>query len=185
MALRRQPGEYVLRSTSSAVAFWVGSVVLLLVILAPAVQRDWRVFGFVVAPALLLDWALWLVLYRPAVHYDAARAVVVNIGRTYVLPWSRVRGVRQRFGMEFELDDGAMVRGVGAPPPGRTGNVASNFDRRNRIENDPQRMAGILDGVRLAAPPADAPVERRWDVIPLGIGVVLIVAVVIEFAIGI
>ncbi len=180
MPREKRTGEYTLRSGSSVVVFWIGAVVMAVVIATPLARSDWRVFVFAVAPALLLVWALWIALYRPAIRYDARRAVVVNMGRTHVLPWPRVAGVRQRLGIDFELDSGRVVKAVGVPPPRRLGNVASNFDRRTRPAYDFNRNADILDSFRVAAAPDDESVVSRWDAIPLIIGAVLVVVVVVE-----
>jgi hypothetical protein len=185
MPRKKHTGEYTLRSGSSVAVFWIGAVVMAVVVATPLVRADWRVFAFAIAPALLLTWALWIVLYRPAVRYDARGAIVVNIGRTHVLPWNRVTRIRQRLGIDFDLDDGRIVKAVGVPPPRRPGNLASNFDRRTRPVHDFSRNAEILEGFRVAAAPVEASVMSRWDVIPLAIGAVLVVAVVIDALIGI
>ena len=176
---RRRDG-YVLRSVGSQVGFWIGVAILVVVVGTPIVRADWRVLAFVVAPALLLAWLLWMVLYRPSLRYDAERAVIVNIGRVHVIPWARVTAVRQRLGLEFELDTGRRVTAVGVPPPRRPGNVESLLDRRTRPAYDFHRDAQLLDGVRQAAPPGPGSVVSRWDIIPLAIGALLVAAVVVE-----
>jgi hypothetical protein len=184
--MRAKPHRYTLRSSSSAFGFILGAVVLLVLVGAPLVLGQWRLFGFVLAPALLLAWVLWVVLYRPAIHYDEREVVVVNVGRVHVVPWSRVVGLRQRFSLEFELDTGRKpLQAWGVQPPRRAGNIASNFDRKARTPPDPDRYVRVLEGFREGAAPSAEPVSVRWDLIPLLIGVVLIVAVVVEIAIGV
>lgn len=185
MPRKKRTGEYTLRSGSSVIVFWLGVAVMAILVATPLARADWRVFAFVLAPALVVTWVLWIALYRPAVRYDESRAVVVNIGRTHVLPWHRVTGVRQSLGVDFELDGGRVVKAVGVPPPRRPGNLARNFDRRTRPAYDFNRNAEILEGFRVAAAPTDESVVSRWDAIPLAIGAVLIIAVVIEVFIGI
>jgi hypothetical protein len=185
MPRNTRSGEYALRSGSSVVVFWIGTVVLAIVVIVPLVSGQVRVFAFAIVPALLLVWALWLALYRPVVRYDSSRAVVTNMGRTHVLPWPQVTRVRQGIGLQFELDNGRHITAVAVPPPRRTGNVASFFDRRTRPVQDVTRDAELLESVRLAAAPGAEPVVSRWDVVPLAIGAVLLVAVVIEVLIGI
>jgi hypothetical protein len=177
--------SYVVRSASAVIPFWIGVVALAVVVGVPLFGADWRLFGFALAPALLLAWILWFALFRPAVHYDATKAVVVNFGRTHVLPWGHVTDVRQGISLIFDLDAGKPVSAYGAPAPRRTGNVMGNFDRRTRPVETFHREADLLDGFRRGAPPADAPVTSRWDVIPLVIGGVLAIAVVVEILIGI
>jgi hypothetical protein len=185
VARNGSPARYTMRSVSSVVTFWIGAVSLLVVVGAPLLSGDWRVFEFAVGPSLLLVWILWLALYRPAVHYDDARAVVVNIGRTHVLPWSRVTSVRQGIGLLFDLDGRTTITAYGVPAPRRPGNIASAIDRRTRPTHDLNRDAELLDGIRGAATPRSDPIVSSWDVIPLVIGAVLVVAVVVEIALGI
>ena len=185
MPRKKASDEYTLRSGSSVVVFWIGTIVLAIVVVVPLVSGQLRVFAFAIAPALFLIWALWIALYRPAVQYDSDRAVVTNMGRTHVLPWPRVSRIRQGIGLQFELVGGGHVTAVAVPPPRRTGNVASFFDRRTRPVQDVTRDAEMLESVRVAAAPGTDPVVSRWDLIPLGIGAVLVVAVIIEILIGV
>jgi hypothetical protein len=180
MPRRNRTDKYTIRSGSSVVVFWVGAAVMTVVIVTPLLRADWRVFTFVIAPALLLVWVLWIALYRPAVRFDARRVVVVNIGRTHVLPWPRVISIRQRLGLDFDLDGGTVVKAVGVPPPRRLGNVASMFDRRTRPTYEYSQNADLLESVRVAAAPDGAPVVSKWDTIPLAIGVALILAIAVE-----
>lgn len=158
---------------------------LLLIVASPLAQADWHLFWFLFAPALLLAWLFWIVLYRPAVKYDSARAVVINIGRTYVLPWGHVTNVRQGLGMVFDLDVGKSVQAWGVPAPRRRGIIGGAIDRRTRPSNDVDHHANILDGVRRSAQPRSEPIASTWDIVPLAIGAVLVVAVVVEFAVGV
>ncbi|CAN5433198.1 hypothetical protein BH10ACT6_BH10ACT6_09960 [soil metagenome] len=174
-----------MRTASAVITFWVGIAALLVVIGAPLLAADWRVFRFSLGPSLLLAWILWIALYRPAVHYDDARAVVVNIGRRHVLPWGHVTDVRQGIGLFFDLDAGKPVVAFGVPARRPPGNIASAIDRRTRPTHDLNREADLLDGVRRAAAPSPEPVVTRWEVVPLVIGAVLVVGVVLEFALGI
>jgi hypothetical protein len=182
---RRHPDRYVIRSASTVVAFWIGIAVVLVVVGTPIILLDWRQFGILVAPALLFAWILWMVLYRPSVHYDSTRAVVVNIGRTHVLPWGHVTNVHQGIGMIFDLDAGKPVVAAGAPSPRRPGIIAGAIDRRTRPSFDLHHEADLLDSVRGAAAVSSDPVVSTWDAVPLLIGAVLAVAVVVEFAVGI
>lgn len=177
--------QYTLRSGTSVVAFWAGVVVSAIVIVVPALQAEWNVLAFVLGPALLLVWMLWMVLYRPAVRYDTRHVVISNIGRTHVLPWPQIIDIRQRLGIDFEINGGGVVRAVGISPPRRAGNVASNFDQRTRPAYDFDRNVEILEGFRRAAAPTDEPVSSRWDVFPLTIGAALIIIVAGELLFGV
>jgi hypothetical protein len=182
---RKNPDEYVLRSSSGVITFWLGAVVMAGVLAIPLVQADWRLFWFLFAPALLFTWTFWIVLYRPAVYYDPARAIVVNGGRTHVLPWGHVTNVRQAISMVFELDAGKPVQAWGVPAQRRRGIIGSALDRRTRPTHELHQEADLLDSFRRVAPPAPEPVSASWDIVPLAIGAVLVIAVVVEFAVGI
>jgi hypothetical protein len=177
--------SYVVRSASAVLPFWIGLVVLAVVLGTPLALADWHLFGFAIGPALLLAWILWFVLYRPAIHYDAARAVVINFGRVHVLPWGHVTHIRQGISLVFDLDAGKPVSAYGAPAPRRTGNVMGNFDRKTRPVETFHREAELLDGFRRGAAPDAAPVTVSWDVIPLVIGGILAIVVLVEVLIGI
>ncbi|MDP9027493.1 MAG: hypothetical protein M3N46_08035 [Actinomycetota bacterium] len=185
MARNSAPARYTMRSVSAVITFWIGVVALFVVVGAPLLSGDWRVFVFAIGPALLLAWVLWIALYRPAVHYDDARAVVVNIGRTHVLPWAQVTGVRQGIGLLFDLDARKTIIAYGVPAPRPPGNIASVIDRRTRPTHDLNQDADLLEGVRSSATPSTDPIVSTWDVIPLMIGVVLVVVVVVEIVLGI
>jgi len=181
-----KPRRYTVRSSSSTLGFVLGAVVLLVLLVVPVVVGQWRLLGFVLAPALLFAWTLWIVLYRPAVQYDDRTVVIVNIGRVHVLPWARVQRIRQRFSLEFELDDARKpLQAWGVQPPRRSGNIASNFDRKSRTAPDPDRYVRVLEGFREGAAPSDEPVSTRWDLVPLLIGAVLVVAVIVEIVVGV
>lgn len=185
MARNREAARYTMRSPSAVITFWVGVVVLAVIVGAPILSGDWRVFGFAIGPSMLLAWLLWIALYRPALHYDEARAVVVNIGRTHVLPWSRVTDVRQGIGLLFALDAGGTITAHGVPAPRPPGNIASAIDRRTRPRYDLNHDADLLESVRRSATPSSDPVVSTWDVIPLLIGAVLVVALAVEIALGV
>jgi hypothetical protein len=185
MPQKKRAGGYTMRSTSSIAVFWIGAVVIAVVIATPLVRADWRVFAFVLPPALTLAWALWVVLYLPSIRYDASGVVVVNIGRTHVLPWPRVTSIRQRLGIDFDLDGGGVIKAVAVPPPRRPGNLATLLDRRTRPAHDFSQNAEILEGFRVAAAPDAGSVVSRWNAVPIAIGVVLILALVIELIVGI
>ncbi|CAN5349847.1 hypothetical protein BH09ACT1_BH09ACT1_27010 [soil metagenome] len=174
-----------MRSTSSVAVFWIGVVVIAVVIATPFVRADWRVLAFVLPPALTLAWVLWIVLYLPSIRFDANGVVVVNIGRTHVLPWPRVTSIRQRLGIDFDLEGGGVVKAVAVPPPRRPGNLANLLDRRTRPAYDFSQNAEILEGFRAAAAPDDGSVVGRWNAVPIVIGGVLLVALAIELVIGI
>jgi hypothetical protein len=87
--------------------------------------------------------------------------------------------------MMFDLDTGKTIQASGVPAPRRPGIIAGAVDRRTRPTHDLNHDSDILDGVRRSASPATEPVVSTWDVVPLVIGAVLVVAVVLEFAIGV
>lgn len=185
MARNSSPARYTVRSASTVIIFWVGVVVLTVVVGVPLFSGDLSAFTLVVGPSLLLAWAFWIALYRPAVHYDETRAVIVNIGRRHVLPWARVTSVRQGIGLLFDVEGGATITASGVQAPRRPGNIGSIIDRRTRPEFDGDREADLLDSLRRSAPASAAPIESTWEVVPLVIGAILLIAVAIEFALGV
>ena len=184
MSRSGRPRRYVLRPASTAVTFWVGVVVLAIIAATPAATGSWRVFAFVLPLALFLIWLLWVVLYRPAVHWDKNEVVIVNIGRIHVLPWARVFALRQGINLIFTLHGGRTISAWGAPAPKGPGNLVSNFDRGSRLERNVDRNVEVLDGYLLSAAPSEEQVTSRWDVVPLAIGGVLLLAVVVDLAFG-
>jgi hypothetical protein len=171
-----------MRAATAVITFWVGAAVMLVVVGIPLVQADWSLFWSLLPPALFLAWLFWIVLYRPAVHYDRAGAIVINIGRKHVLPWSHVTHLRQGIGLRFELDTGTTVQAWGVPPPRRTGIIAGAIDRRTRPTQDFHHDADVLDAMRASAPKGSEPVMSTWETVPLVIGAVLVGALVLEFA---
>lgn len=178
------PHEYTLRSTGAVVTFWIGIVVVVILVGWPLVSGQWRLFGWVLAPALLLAWVLWIVLYRPSVRYTSERVVITNIVHRYTVPWNQVVAVEQRVNLVFRLRDGQVVNAAGVPYPRRPGNLAQLLDRRTRPEYDFDQNAALLEHYVEGAPPSTDLLLRRWEFVPLGIGAVLIAAVVIELAAG-
>src|SRR6187431_2247014 len=104
--------DYVIRDTSTLVLFGLALVVL--VALFALLITDLEFVAFLSPFALLFAWTIWLVLVRPKVVYNPTRAKVVNILRTYELPWPRVTKVEQRLNIVFFLDDGRSVIAAGA-----------------------------------------------------------------------
>lgn len=180
MRQQKAGAQYCLRSGTSVVTFWIGAVVLVIVMVVPLLRADWRVFLFVMPPSLLLLWLLWMVLLRPAIRYSASGVMVRNIGRTHQVPWHRVVSIRQHLGIDFELDGTRVVRAIAVPPPRRASNIASAFDRHTRPPYDYNRYVEILEGFRLNAVPTADPVTSRWDVVAWSIGAVLLAAVVLS-----
>jgi hypothetical protein len=172
-----------MRSGGSVAAFWVGVVVLAVAVGIPLVQADWHLFGILLAPALLLAWLFWIVLFRPAVHYDDDAAMVINIGRKHLLPWSHVTGIRQSLSLVFELDAGKPIQAYGVPSRRPPGNIASAIDRRTRPTQNFHQDAEVLDSLRESAAVSSEPVASGWDTVPLAIGAVLVVAVAMEIAV--
>lgn len=181
--------EYVIRDTSLLVVFWLGVVALaaLVVLLGtPLFGSDWSLFGFLLPPALLLAWTLWLVLYHPQVRYNPTRALVINIGRVHELPWARVSAVRQRLTLVFDLTNGRTVTAAGVSAPRGAGTVVGGISGRlGEAATHFNRNAEALDAQRASAAPTDAQAVSRWDVVPLVIGAVLLVASTIDLLVAV
>jgi hypothetical protein len=182
---RKHPDRYVMRSAGSVIAFWVVAAALVVVVGIPLVGANWPVLSFLFAPSLFLAWLFWIVLYRPSVRYDQTQAVIVNIGRRHVLPWGHVTNIHQGINLIFELDAGKSIQAWGVPAPRRPGIIGSAIDRRTRPSTDLHHDAELLDSIRRSITPTSDPVVSTWEFVPLIIGLVLAIAVAVEFIIGV
>jgi hypothetical protein len=126
-----------------------------------------------------------MLLLHPHVRYDDQRAVITNIGRVHVVPWSRVDTVRQNLNLTFVLDDGRQIRATGVTAPRGRGLVLAGLTRGNMGVNsgDFHQHADALRPVQSAALRTDEPVVSRWDVVPLAIGAVLALAVALDLVV--
>jgi hypothetical protein len=177
--------SYVLRDTFTSVVFWFA--VALGVVLAgdSLIRGDFARFATTAPIVGLVLWTLWMLLLHPHLRYDDHRAVVTNIGRVHVLPWSRVIAVRQNLNLSFELDGGRRIRATGVTAPRDRGLVLAGLTRGKMGVNstDFHHNADALRPMQAAAKPSDDPVVSRWDVVPLAIGAVLVVAVLVDLAV--
>lgn len=174
--------SYVLRDTAMSVVFWIACALGVILAGDPLVRGDLALFA-VTAPIVgLVLWVLWMVLFHPHIRYDDERVVVTNIARVHELPWTRVAVVRQNLSLTFELDDGRLVRAAGVTAPRGKGLVLSGLTRGKLGVGSAEfhQHADALRPMQAAARPSDATVVSRWDVIPLTIGGVLVVAVVVD-----
>ena len=161
------------RPSSSLVAFWALLGIGVLYVGDSLVRGDAHVFLLALAPVGLIVWAAWLFLYRPRVSFDRERVVIVNPGRIITAPWQRVSAVRQRFQILLDLDDGTTVTCWGSPFPEKPG--------RRRGEATVQIVAPLEAArAQVVGRASEAPTERRWDLVPLGIGALLIVLCIAE-----
>jgi hypothetical protein len=175
--------DYVIRDTSSLVIFGLALVVL--VALFVMLTGDAPSMIFVTPLALLFVWVLWLVLVRPKVSYNVDRVSVVNILRTYEIPWARVSAVEQRLNIVFHLDDDTSVVAAGVSAPRGQGVVmgglTGQIEHRDKGFN---HNVDTLDAYRDTTAPSDEKVTSRWNVVPLAIGGVLIVAAAIDLLVA-
>jgi hypothetical protein len=167
------------RPSSSLVAFWAVAAVGALFLGDSVVRGNWHVFLLTVGPVALVVWAAWMFLYRPRVSFDADHLMVINPGRVIEVPWQRVSAVRQRFQILLDLDDGSTLTCWGSPFPEKPGRSrpAPASSRASGGE-----FIGPLDSARARAEgrTSVAKVERRWDLRPLAIGVILVIVCVAE-----
>jgi len=173
-----------MRDVSSIITFWVAIAVLVTFLVLISGQPP---FLLLVLPfALLFAWALWIALLRPKVRYNSARAQVTNILRVHEIPWARVRAVRQRLYIVFDLDDGSSLNASGVSAPRGHGVVVGSVTGK-LADPTPHfgQNASALDALRASAAPVDEPVVTRWQTVPLVIGAVLVVAAVIDVIIAI
>lgn len=131
---------------------------------------------------LLVVWAAWMLLVHSSVRSERDRVVVTNLARVHSVPWARVRDIVERAQLGFELDSGRTITAWGGP-----------FLRRKRGAATPgvdalhaAHESAILrerDALRRRAtdPMSSGPPQptASWDLIALGIGAVLVVAVIL------
>jgi hypothetical protein len=173
------------RPGSSLAAFWVLTGFGALLLGDAVVRGDWGIFGLSLAPACLVVWLGWTLLYRPEIRFDVTHVVVVNPGRIHRIPWERVSEVGQRLQITFETDDGKRTTCWGSPFPEKPG-LRRRTPSEKRFREPGSALVGALDASRRnssSAGSSGAPVERRWDVIPLGVGAALAVVCIVEFLI--
>jgi hypothetical protein len=180
----------VMRSTSSVVTFWVAVIIVGIVIVAPIVRGDWAFLGFVAPLSAFLIWVTWLVLMRPQVRYSVEGVEVINIGRVHVLHWARIASVRQGVNLAFELEDGSRIQAWGVSFPRQRSALLAGLRREPQMpQRDLDKFTAPLEQLRVAAEPSDAQVTRHWDLRPMILGValfvILVVAIVVPFVIGI
>jgi energy-coupling factor transporter transmembrane protein EcfT len=160
------------RATSTVVVFWV-SVAFAALLVGDAVFRGaWSTVLAYLPPVLLVLWVLWLVLWRTSVRALPDRVIVTNLVRIHDVPWDRVAEVRQRGQVTLELDDSRQLLCWGGPFPAKPGIPRSS--RRRPADS----FAATLDHYRRSAPPSTEPVRRRWDVVAIVLGIVLVLAMI-------
>lgn len=172
-----------LRASAPVATFWTAAVVTAVLVFGALVSGDWRAVAAAIAPGGLIVWVCWVFLYHPAVRFDDGRVVAVNLGRVVEMPWARVAGVRQRYQLVFDLDDGTHVACWGGPMSARPASGIRTRTAGPRPSGD--RIASELETLRVrAAAVTDAapPVIRRWDVPTLAVGAALVAAVALQLA---
>jgi hypothetical protein len=160
------------RATSTAVAFWVAVGFAALLVGDAVLRGAWSTVLAYLPPVLLVLWALWLVLWRTNVRALPDRVIVTNLVRIHDVPWDRVAEVRQRGQVTLELDDARQLVCWGGPFPSKPGIPRSS--RRRPADS----FAATLDHYRRSAPSSVEPVRRRWDLVAITLGVVLVFAVI-------
>ena len=188
---RRSTAEMsrVPRPLSSLIGFWAVAIFAALLVGDTLVGLHWAAFFTWLVPAALVVWLLWLVLYRPIILFDNSHIVVVNPFRIVEAPWGHVTAVRQRLQIMLDLDDGKTVTCWASPFPekpgrrrpssyGTGGGPPSRVDFSRPLES--MRLGALASSVDRKE---ERPITRRWDWVAIGIGGVLILACVIEFAI--
>ena len=169
------------RPQSSLVAFWAIVGVAVIFVGDALVQGQLTFFVRSLPIAGLILWALWMILYRPRITFGPEHAVVVNPGRIIEVPWGHATAVRQKLQIIIDLDDGTSVVCWGSPFPDKPGHIRPTIASRRAAD-----VAGPLESARLAfndRGPGNDPVSKRWDIIPIVVGVALAFATVIDFAV--
>jgi hypothetical protein len=180
------------KAGSSLVAFWAVVVVAVILVGDAVIRSSWNIVSLSIAPAAFAVWAAWMLLFRPVITCDSAGLTTVNPGRIVRVPWQRVAAIRQRPQLVIELDDGSRVTCWGSPFPDKPGYRPSPARSRHESGQDARRAPESTDVVRLleaarSAAPADGAtvaVSRRFDLVPLSIGALLVLGCAVEFVIS-
>jgi hypothetical protein len=182
VAARGTRHSYVLRDTTTSVAFWLAAALGAVLAGDPLVRGDLGAFARTAPIVAFVVWLLWMLLFHPHLRYDDERVAITNIGRVHVLPWSRVVAVRQKLNLMFELDDGRWIRSTGVTAPRDRGLLLSGLTkgRMGAGSVNYHRNADALTPLREAAAPSDEAVVSRWDAVPLLVGAVLVVAATVD-----
>jgi len=168
---------HTFRATSTVVSFWV-AVGFAAVLVGDAVFRGaWQTVVAFLPPVLLVLWVLWLVMWRTSVKAQPDRVIVTNLVRIHDVPWSRVAEVRQRGQVTLELDDSQQLLCWGGPFPTKPG--ISRTARRRPAGS----FAATLDHYRRSAALSTDPVRRRWDLVAIAPGVVLVLVVIAQLVV--
>ena len=183
-----------------------GAVIALCAISAVAVLLSGRTVDRVqIIPWLVFVAAMsWAMYWRPCVEVSAGEVKVVNVTRTYDIPWPAIEGIDTRWALTLETTYGR-VRSWAAPAPGRqllrridrgdltipgyrVGDVARPSDLSGtesgaaalivRQRWQALREDGFLDDARLEF--ERMPVTWHWDVV-IGLPLLLAVAVATVF----
>ncbi len=170
--------HYTIRSSSAVVGFWLGTIVIAVVTIVPITTSNWRLLLFAAPVGVLVIWMLWLTLYLPALYYDNDRVIIVNMGRIYLLPWSKVESIDQRLSLIFTLQDGSRITAMGTPYP-RRGNLMPTRTTASPSSRNYDGDISILDGFRAGAVEHGEPISRKWDAPALWIGAVIVLLVVL------
>ncbi len=175
------------RANSSGLVFAAVAVACAVLLGDAAVRLRFDVLAAALPTAALALWAAWLVFLRPCLRVGEGGLTVVNILRTTVAPWDQVDEVTTRFQVLVTLVSGERLRCWGAPitarsaRPGRT--AARSLAPDGRLHGSP--VQALVDSRRAGAGgPAGPPgvVRRRWDTVPIGVGIALVLVVAAQLA---
>jgi hypothetical protein len=159
VAARGTRHSYVLRDTTTSVAFWLAAALGAVLAGDPLVRGDLAGFARTAPIVAFVVWLLWMLLFHPHLRYDD-----------------------QRVALMFELDDGRWMRSTGVTAPRDRGLLLSGLTkgRMGAGSVNYHRNADALTPLREAAAPNDETVVSRWDAVPLLVGGVLFVAATVD-----
>jgi hypothetical protein len=110
-----------------------------------------------------VSFGTWLLYWHPAVVVEGDRVIVINVGRTWVIPFRRLTGVETQYSLRLVTDSGT-VTAWAAPAPGRHQTLSLSLADFRTL-----RRGKAVENVR----PGDAPntesgsvafvVRRRWE----------------------
>lgn len=164
---------------SSGLLILIPSAALALFLLGDTVVRGSWGQMLLVAPWLLLAlWVLYEISYVSSVRVSDDGVIVQNMLRRTSFGWARVRDIDLRWQLQFSLDDGRDLTCWGGPARSRPPRPGRGEDAEVKVPSGLRTLTDIRDRWE-AAPVADAPIRREWDVPAL-----IALAVIIIWAVG-
>lgn len=125
------------------------------------VARDWISLWRLLPVLILAGFAAWALFWRPRVIVGNDAVTVVNVGRTWQIPFPRLREVSVRYSLTLETDEGR-VDCWAASAPGRHHAVRLRREDFLRPSNEKARHARPGEALSTESGAAAFVISQRW-----------------------